>query len=60
MHEFPKVGFSIILDPQYGASFTWLTTQITEVIELKEEYLKLKLTMQTKYSFLKKRPFEDP
>ena len=25
--------------------------------ELKEEYLKLLMTMETKYSFLKKRPF---
>ena len=40
LHEFPKVGFSIILDPQYGARFTWLTTPIVEIIELKEEYLK--------------------
>lgn len=40
LHDFPKAGFSVLLDPQYGPSFTWLTTPIAEIVELKEEYLK--------------------
>jgi len=42
LHDFPKAGLSVLLDPQYGASFTWLTTPIVEIAELKEEYLKFK------------------
>ena len=40
LHESPKVGFSVLLDPQYGHSFTWLTTPVVEIVEMKEEYLK--------------------
>lgn len=32
LHDEPQVGFSCLLDPQYGYSFTWLTTPITEII----------------------------
>lgn len=42
LHDFPKVGLSILLDPQYGPSYTWLTTPIVEIVEMKEEYLKFK------------------
>jgi hypothetical protein len=47
-HDFPKIGYSIVLDPQWAPNFTWLTTQITEIIELKEEYLKFK-TQNSEY-----------
>lgn len=40
LHEFPKIGFSVLLDPQWGPSFTWLTTPIVEIVELKEDYFK--------------------
>jgi len=32
LHKTPRIGYSIIVDPQYGRSFTWLTTPITEII----------------------------
>ena len=41
-HPFPKVGRSVILDPQYSPNFTWLTTPITEILDLQDEYLKFK------------------
>ena len=41
-HSFPKVGFSIVLDPQWAPSYTWLTTPIVEIVEMEEEYLKFK------------------
>lgn len=31
LHENPQVGFSCILDDQYGYQYTWLTTEITEI-----------------------------
>ena len=40
LHDFPRVGYSVVLDPQWAPSFTWLTTAIIEIVELKEEYLK--------------------
>ena len=35
----PTVGLSCILDP-HRMSFTWLTTQVTEIVEQKEAYIK--------------------
>lgn len=32
LHDKPEVGFSIIVNPQYGVSYTWMTSVITEVI----------------------------
>ena len=32
LHTGPAVGFSCILDPQYGYQYTWLTTQISEIV----------------------------
>lgn len=38
-HDEPTVGRSCILDP-HRISFTWLTTQVTEIVEQKEDYIK--------------------
>lgn len=40
LHTSPGVGFSVILNPQYGPSYTWLTTPIVDIIVMEEEYLK--------------------
>lgn len=31
LHEEPKVGYSVIIDPQYKLQYTWLTTPIIEI-----------------------------
>lgn len=31
LHDEPQVGYSCIIDPQYGYQYTWLTTPITEI-----------------------------
>lgn len=38
-HDEPTVGRSCILDP-HRISFTWLTTQVTEIVEQKDDYIK--------------------
>jgi hypothetical protein len=38
-HDEPAVGRSCMLDP-HRLSFTWLTTQVTEIVEQKEDYIK--------------------
>ena len=40
LHDEPQIGFSCIMDPQYGYSYTWLTTPITEIVEEREGYIK--------------------
>ena len=42
LHTEPAVGLSLILDPQYGASFTWMTTIITEIIEQTDSHILFK------------------
>lgn len=39
--DFPRiaVGRSLLMSP-FGPSFTWQTTQVTEIIEQREDYLK--------------------
>lgn len=32
LHEKPEIGYSCIVNPQYGPSYTWLTSVITEII----------------------------
>jgi hypothetical protein len=34
-----EIGTSLILDPQFGAMFTWQTTPVTEVVEKTDEYI---------------------
>jgi hypothetical protein len=31
--EEPAVGLSCLIDPQYGHSFTWITTEIIQILE---------------------------
>ena len=38
-HDKPAVGLSCILDP-HRISFTWLTTDITNILEQRENYVK--------------------
>lgn len=33
-HNEPQVGFSVIIDPQYTFQYTWLTTPITEILNI--------------------------
>lgn len=39
-HDEPSVGFSLILDPGY--SYRWLTTEVTEIVEKRKDYIKFK------------------
>jgi hypothetical protein len=32
-HDEPQVGYSIVIDPQY-VQFTWLTTPITQILQI--------------------------
>lgn len=50
LHDNPQVGFSCILDPQYGYSYTWLTTPITEIISDVTDNNQRTITFQTKNS----------
>jgi hypothetical protein len=38
-HDKPAVGLSCILDP-HRMSFTWLTTDITNILEQRDDYVK--------------------
>ena len=40
-HENPAIGRSLIMSP-FNAYFTWQTTDITEIIEERDEYIKFK------------------
>ena len=50
LHDEPQVGFSCMLDPQYGYSYTWLTTSITEIISDKTDDGIRVIEFQTKNS----------
>lgn len=45
MHDDIAIGRSIVLRP--GFSYTWLTTQIEQIIEQREDYIKFKTTNST-------------
>jgi hypothetical protein len=47
LHDEPKVGFSLMVDPHFF-SHTWLTTQVTEIIEQSDNHLLFK-TKNSKY-----------
>jgi hypothetical protein len=32
LYDDPQIGFSCIMDPQYGYQYTWLTTPIVEIV----------------------------
>ena len=34
LHDEPQVGYSCIIDPQYTYQYTWLTTPITEILNI--------------------------
>ena len=34
-----EIGSSLILDSQYGALFTWLTTEVTEIVKKKDNHI---------------------
>ena len=40
-HENPAIGRSLIMSP-FNAYFTWQTTDITEIVEERDEYIKFK------------------
>lgn len=46
MYKTPKIGLSCIVDPQYGASYSWLTTTILSI----ERVSRNELRFQTKNS----------
>jgi hypothetical protein len=46
-HDEPALGRSLVMSP-FGINFTWQTTELTEIIEQKENYIKFK-TMNSVY-----------
>jgi len=40
-HDEPNVGRSLILDPQFD-TFQWMTTEIQEILEQREDYVKFR------------------
>jgi len=50
-HDEPAIGRSLILDP-HRFSFTWLTTNVTEIVEQREDYIKFK-TRNSNYELWK-------
>ena len=51
LHDKPAVGLSCILDP-HRMSFTWLTTDITNILEEREDYIKF-TTLNSVYELWK-------
>jgi hypothetical protein len=47
MHDEPAVGRSLILDPQYMYSYTWLTTEVAEILEKTPATVKFKTKNST-------------
>ena len=47
LHQKPKVGLSLILDP-HSLAYTWLTTPVTEIIEQDDTHIVFK-TENSKY-----------
>jgi hypothetical protein len=46
LHDEPAVNRSLILDPQYGPTYTWMTTTVTEILEQTDD----KILFKTKNS----------
>jgi hypothetical protein len=42
LHDKPKIGFSLIMSPFNPFSFTWMTSQITEIIEINDYFTHFK------------------
>ena len=51
LHETPAVGLSLIMHP-FNIFFTWQTTQITELLECSENYIKFR-TKNSDYELIK-------
>lgn len=51
MHEKPDVGLSLIMSP-FNMFYTWMTTEVTEVLECSENYIKFK-TKNSDYELIK-------
>lgn len=47
----PKVGRSLIMSP-FNQSYTWMTTEITEILEKKDGYLRFK-TKNSEYQLFR-------
>lgn len=45
-HSEPEVGRSLLMSP-FNDAFTWLTTDITEILEQKDNYIKFKTKNST-------------
>jgi hypothetical protein len=50
-HDEPAIGRSLMLDP-HRFSFTWLTTNVTEIVEQRDDYIKFK-TRNSNYELFK-------
>ncbi len=46
--DIPQVGLSLLMSP-FNRFFTWQTTEITEIVEQKDDYIKFK-TKNSTYS----------
>lgn len=58
-HDKPAIGLSCILDPRIN--FTWLTTDITSILEEREDYVKF-TTLNSVYELFKlhnEQPIQD-
>lgn len=47
LHDEPAVGRSCILDPQHMYAYTWLTTEVTEILEQTSATVKFKTKNST-------------
>ena len=59
-HDKPAVGRSCMLDP-HRISFTWLTTDVTSILEEREDYVKF-TTLNSVYELFKlnnEQPIQD-
>jgi hypothetical protein len=51
LHEIPKVGLGLIMSP-FNMFFTWQTTEVTELLEVSENYIKFR-TNNNDYELIK-------
>ena len=50
-HDLPSIGRSLIMSP-FNDFFTWQTTDITEIVEQRDDYIKFK-TKNSNYELFK-------
>lgn len=46
-HDKPVVGRSLLMSPFINGLYTWLTTEVTEIIEQHDDYIKFKTQNST-------------